>query len=75
MRVAIMNFKNLFSYILVSLLLLQPALASNNNLCRVDGYVICFFNGVNNTEIQALAATVAIQRMNGTEFNGQVISY
>jgi hypothetical protein len=71
-----MKTSNYFSYILILIIGLNPSLSfASNSICKSDGYVVGFFNGVWNTRAEALLATAAIRGVIGTEYNEETVSY
>lgn len=68
--------KSVFLFALVTTPLTSLAGAvSPDKLCKSESYVVGFFNGVWNTEAEAILATSALEKMIGSDIDGQRVEY
>lgn len=75
-----MNHRNLMNHVLMFALIVSPlksfaAPVSSDKLCSSESYVVGFFNGVWNTEAEAILATSTLERMIGSEIDGENVEY
>lgn len=75
-----MNIKNIATYALSFVLSATPFHlfadgTSPNKLCVNESYVLGFFNGVWNSEVDASIATFFLAEAIGAKFNGGIIAY
>lgn len=67
--------RSLAATILLFGLLASGPVAADGAPCDNEGYVIAFFNGVDNTYEQAGEAVIALEAAYGLEYHGQKLSY
>lgn len=76
-----MNFRKFINHILLLFILVATPLKSladavpPNELCKSESMVVGFFNGVWNTEAEAILATSVLEKMIGSEIDGKNVEY
>lgn len=66
----------LLSYLLIFVIAITPSLTfASDSLCKTDGYVVGFFNGVWNSKAEANIAVATLQNKVGLTHNGEKVAY